>query len=93
LFSPVGAIAWFIAGRPARPVRLSNGQTWRPGNGFPENQRPARKGPLAPDDDPEFLKSLAASLTEDEDRMKRWEADLRRREQELRKRSAEDEEQ
>jgi hypothetical protein len=91
LFSPVGAIVWFVAGRPAPAVRLSNGQTWRPGSGFPEDQRPARKGPLAPDDDPEFLKNLAASLTEDEDRMKRWEADLRRREEELRKRAPEDE--
>jgi Phospholipase_D-nuclease N-terminal len=86
LFSPIGAIAWFIAGRPARPVRLSNGSTWRPGSGFPEDQRPRRQGPLAPDDDPAFLKNLATSLKEDEDMMKRWEADLRRREDELRKR-------
>jgi len=85
LFSPIGAIAWFIAGRPARPVRLSNGQTWRPGNGFPEQDRPRR----APDDDPEFLRSLATSLQEDENMMKRWEADLRRREEELRKRESE----
>ena len=48
LFSPIGAIAWFVAGRPARPVRLSNGQTWRPGSGFPEDQRPARTGPSRP---------------------------------------------
>jgi hypothetical protein len=85
LFSPIGAIAWFIAGRPARPVQLSNGQTWRPGNGFPEKERPRR----APDDDPEFLRGLATSLKEDEDMMKRWEADLRRREEELRKRGTE----
>jgi hypothetical protein len=83
LFSPIGPIAWFVAGRPARAVQLSNGTVWRPGNGFPESQRP--KGPLAPDDDPQFLKSLAASLREDESMMKRWEADLRKREQELRK--------
>ena len=85
LFSPIGAIAWFVAGRPARPVRLSNGTTWRPGSGFPEDQRPRRPGPLAPDDDPAFLKNLATSLKEDEDMMKRWEADLRRREDELRR--------
>ena len=87
LFSPIGAIAWFIAGRPARPVRLRNGTSWRPGSGFPEDQRPARSGPLAPDDDPAFLKNLATSLKEDEDMMKRWEADLRRREEELRRRT------
>ena len=81
LFSPIGAIAWFVAGRPARPVRLSNGTTWRPGSGFPEQERPRRTAPLAPDDDPEFLKSLG----EDQTRLQRWEADLRRREEELRK--------
>jgi hypothetical protein len=86
LFSPIGAIAWFVAGRPARAVRMSNGQLWRPGNGFPEEQRPRRGEPLAPDDDPEFLRGLASSLRQDEDRMKKWEADLRRREAEMRKR-------
>jgi hypothetical protein len=89
LFSPIGAIAWFVAGRPARPVHLSNGTTWRPGSGFPENQRPQREGPLAPDDDPAFLKNLASSLKEDEAMMKRWEADLRRREEELRRKDEE----
>jgi hypothetical protein len=82
LFSPIGAIAWFIAGRPARAVRLSNGTTWRPGSGFPEKERPRRSGPTAPDDDPEFLKKLG----EDQSMLKQWEADLRRREDELRKR-------
>jgi hypothetical protein len=90
LFSPIGAIAWFVAGRPARPVRLSNGQVWRPGSGFPEHERPQRPGPLAPDDDPAFLKRLATSLEEDENMMKRWEADLRRREDELRKKKSDE---
>jgi hypothetical protein len=86
LFSPVGAIAWFVAGRPAPPVRLSNGTVWRPGSGFPESDRPRRDARPAPDDDPEFLKNLATSLREDESMMKKWEADLRRREEELRRR-------
>ncbi|BCY05870.1 PLD nuclease N-terminal domain-containing protein [Actinoplanes sp. L3-i22] len=85
LFSPIGAIAWFVAGRPARAVQLSNGTVWRPGGGFPEDQRP-RRGPVAPDDDPEFLRGLAASRKEDDQIMKNWEADLRRREEELRRR-------
>jgi hypothetical protein len=85
LFSPIGAIAWFVAGRPPRAVRMSNGELWRPGSGFPESERP-RKGPVAPDDDPEFLRNLARNLKEDESMMKRWEADLRRREEQLRKR-------
>ncbi|WP_127507194.1 PLD nuclease N-terminal domain-containing protein [Actinoplanes solisilvae] len=88
LFSPIGAIAWFVAGRPPRPVRLSNGTTWRPGSGFPENERPTRTGPLAPDDDPEFLRGLAASRSEDQHLMQRWEADLRRREDDLRRRES-----
>jgi len=84
LFSPIGGIAWFVAGRPARPVRLSSGEVWRPGSGFPESERPRR--PVAPDDDPEFLRGLAASRRQDEDLLKNWEADLRRREEELRRR-------
>jgi Phospholipase_D-nuclease N-terminal len=84
LFSPVGPIAWFVAGRPAPPVRLSNGTVWRPGSGFPEDQRPHQRS-TAPDDDPEFLRGLAASLREDGDMMRKWEADLRRREEELRR--------
>jgi len=93
LFSPVGAIAWFVAGRPAPTVRLSNGTTWRPGSGFPESERPQqRQGDrLAPDDDPEFLRNLATSLREDESMMKKWEADLRRREEELRRRETDPE--
>ena len=89
LFSPVGAIAWFVAGRPAPPVRLSNGTVWQPGSGFPENKRPRR--PAAPDDDPEFLRGLGSSRREDEEMMKQWEADLRRREEELRRKGKEGE--
>ncbi|GAA1648837.1 hypothetical protein GCM10009828_092740 [Actinoplanes couchii] len=78
LFSPIGGIAWFVAGRPARPITLSNGTVWRPGSGFPEKQRPR-----APDDDPEFLNGI--NKKDDEDLMKKWEADLRRREEEMRR--------
>lgn len=90
LFSPVGAIAWFVAGRPASPVRLSNGKVWRPGSGFPEDERPGRQRSMAPDDDPEFLRNLATSLREDESMMQKWEADLRRREEELRRKEQDD---
>lgn len=79
LFSPIGGIAWFVAGRPARPIKLSNGTVWRPGDGFPEKDRPR-----APDDDPDFLRSI--NEVQDQDLMKKWEADLRRREEELRRR-------
>lgn len=81
LFSPVGGIAWFVAGRPVRAA-APRARQWAPGNGFPENERP-----LPPDDDPEFLRRLAArNRRQDEDMLRAWEADLRRREEELRRR-------
>jgi hypothetical protein len=84
LFFPLlGSIAYFAAGRPQRTGPRSG--KWRPGGGFPEAQRPKR--PLAPDDDPEFLRQLdAKSKREDEDLLKRWEEDLKRREEDLKKR-------
>jgi hypothetical protein len=83
LFSPVGPIVWFVAGRPVRD-NAPRADAWRPGSGFPEATRPRRE--VAPDDDPEFLRRLAKSRREDEDLLRRWEDDLRRREEELRKR-------
>lgn len=89
LFSPVGPIAWFVAGR-ERTVRAR--RTWRQGSGFPEHERPGRT--VAPDDNPEFLRGIeinrreqeAAKRQEEEREMLReWEDDLRRREEELRK--------
>jgi Phospholipase_D-nuclease N-terminal len=80
LFSPIGGIAWFVAGRPQRSSARAG--TWRPGNGFPESARPRE---LAPDDDPDFLRRLAnRDRAEDDARLRAWEADLRRRERELR---------
>jgi hypothetical protein len=50
LFFPlIGSIAWFAAGR----TRTKPRKTWRPGAGFSEVERPR-----APDDDPDFLRSL-----------------------------------
>jgi len=83
LFSPVGPIVWFVAGRPVRTGQPSS-DAWRPGTGFPEASQPRRS--VAPDDDPEFLRGLAKSRRDDEDLLRQWEADLRRREEELRKR-------
>jgi Phospholipase_D-nuclease N-terminal len=85
LFSPIGGIAWFVAGRPTTVVPKP--RTWHPGSGFPEAQRPRD---LAPDDDPEFLRRLAKTHREDEDLMRRWEEDLRRREEDLRRKETGD---
>ncbi|MFE6051229.1 PLD nuclease N-terminal domain-containing protein [Kitasatospora sp. NPDC056446] len=92
LFPPLGPIAWLIAGKqrgflrtaaadgfPGHPA--ADGAAGRPGG-------PAARGgrPTAPDDDPEFLASLKKSDNDHEDMLKQWEADLRRRERELRDR-------
>lgn len=84
LFSPIGAIAWFIAGRPQR-ARPGPAGAWQPGAGFPEQERPRR--PRAPDDDDEFLgrAGQASGRRDDEELFAKWEADLRRREDELRR--------
>ena len=79
LLPVVGGIAWLVAGRPQRaatPYRTT---------GFPEYER-TRQRPLAPDDDPEFLARLRKVDQEHEQTLGRWEADLRRREEELRRR-------
>jgi Phospholipase_D-nuclease N-terminal len=82
LFSPIGPIVWFVAGRPqGQPA--GRGGDWRPGRGFPERERP--RASMAPDDDPEFLRRVARSRREDEEMFSKWEADLRRREEELRR--------
>ena len=44
---------------------------------------------VAPDDNPEFLHSLREENKKDESLLKDWEADLRRREEELKKRERE----
>ncbi|MGC5021165.1 PLDc N-terminal domain-containing protein [Micromonospora sp. DT47] len=80
LFFPlVGSIAWFLAGRPATPAR--------PGTAEPAPTGRDRRRPVAPDDDPEFLGSIAErSRRDDEELFRRWEDDLRRREDDLRNR-------
>ncbi|MFJ8040760.1 PLD nuclease N-terminal domain-containing protein [Kitasatospora sp. NPDC096147] len=75
LFPLLGSIAWLAIGKQ---------------RGVP---RPARAGyaPVAPDDNPEFLASLKKQQDDrDTDHLKQWEADLRRREQELRDRDRKD---
>lgn len=86
LFSPVGAIAWFLVGRPERAEPA--GRTERPAAGGGPRERRTR--PLAPDDDPEFLDSLKARQLDDDEMFRRWEADLRRREEDLRRKEHDD---
>ncbi|MGK5676290.1 PLD nuclease N-terminal domain-containing protein [Micromonospora sp. URMC 106] len=86
LFFPLlGSVAWFAAGRERTPGRPRGGAPR--GRILPTGERPR---PVAPDDDPEFLKSLGErSRREDQELFRRWEDDLRRREDELRRREGE----
>lgn len=74
LFVPLlGPIAWFVAGRPV-------------GTGRPRPGGKPRRRPVAPDDDPDFLKSLHDRTSQqDQELFQRWEDDLRRREEDLRR--------
>ncbi|MFG2134580.1 PLD nuclease N-terminal domain-containing protein [Streptomyces sp. NPDC048751] len=78
----VGPIAWLVAGKVrTTPAGGSTPSEWH------RNQRTRF---VAPDDNPEFLKSLkeeaaSSSSAKDESLLKDWEADLRRREEELRR--------
>jgi hypothetical protein len=74
----VGPVAWLVAGKQRQPVA---------GGGSTPSQwhRNHRTKFVAPDDNPEFLRSLKNENKKDEALLKDWEADLRRREEELRR--------
>lgn len=60
--APVGGIAWLVAGRPTG-VRARPGSTdRRPARRAPD----APRGPLGPDDDPDFLRRLDERLHDDD---------------------------
>lgn len=74
----LGAAAWFVFGRP-RATEPSSRRWGVPRFGGPGTAQPSRP---APDDDPEFLRRIGRD-SEREQRLRRWEEDLRRREGEL----------
>ncbi|MER7793035.1 PLD nuclease N-terminal domain-containing protein [Streptomyces sp. NPDC097640] len=76
----IGPIAWLVAGK-NRPAHAGAGGG--AGGGSPAGRRQQQW--VAPDDNPEFLKSLKDENKKDESLLKDWEADLRRREEELRR--------
>jgi hypothetical protein len=81
----IGGILWLVAGRP-RQVR-AEGLPYKGNNGrIIAAPRRRLDGPIAPDDDPDFLASL------DRSHLSEWERDLRRREEELRRRERGDDE-
>jgi len=73
----VGPVAWLVA----------RWRTSRPSGGPP--RRPATR-PVAPDDNPEFLRQLRNIDEEHEQLLSQWEKDLRRREEEMRNRDGDD---
>ena len=68
---PIGPIVWLVLGRPEN-AGLRPGDT---------TYRPARR-PLGPDDSPEFMSRVDDRAAQ----LRKWEEDLKRREDELRKR-------
>ncbi|MGJ5890390.1 PLD nuclease N-terminal domain-containing protein [Streptomyces niveiscabiei] len=77
LFPLAGSIAWLVTGKVRTPP--TGGRTPS------EWHRDHRTTWVAPDDNPEFLNSLKEENKKDEALLKEWEADLRRREEELRR--------
>jgi hypothetical protein len=65
----LGAVGWLVFGRPRRVDAARNGAA-------PD----APRGPVGPEDDPEFLRQLRQVDIEHERMLKQWEEDLRRRE-------------
>jgi Phospholipase_D-nuclease N-terminal len=96
ILSGIGGVLWYIAGRPTPAERSAyDPHPGHPaGRGLRPNEPPdpigaVRPSPraLAPDDDPDFLRTLSDQTRRaDEERLRRWEADLRLREERLRQR-------
>jgi hypothetical protein len=80
----LGPIAWLAVGKDRRGAAArrygSTPAEWH------RNHRMSTGPQVPPDDDPEFLRSLREENRRDETLLKQWEADLRRREEELRRR-------
>ncbi|MEE1790228.1 PLD nuclease N-terminal domain-containing protein [Streptomyces sp. BE308] len=78
LFWIVGPIVWLAAGKVRQgPAGGRTPSEWHRGH---------RTQWVAPDDNPEFLKGLKDDNKKDESLLKDWEADLRRREEEIKRR-------
>ncbi|MEU5028202.1 PLD nuclease N-terminal domain-containing protein [Streptomyces milbemycinicus] len=78
----IGPIAWLVAGKNRTAIAGAGGGS--------RSAAGPRQQWVAPDDNPEFLKSLREeNKKDDEELLKDWEADLRRREEELRRKNEE----
>jgi len=81
----IGGICWLFLGR---PIGARGAVPWPTGPtaGYPEYERPRRRT-IGPDDDPDFLREISAVNNEQAQTLAQWEADLKRREQELKGRT------
>jgi hypothetical protein len=85
IFVPtIGSIAWLLLGRPEKAGLAPGDSAYRPEprGGRVDRSTPRSYGVIAPDDDPRFL----SELDERAKRLRDWEAELKRREDELRRR-------
>jgi hypothetical protein len=80
----IGGIAWLFAGRPPGQRGIAQRPSARSAGGVPDVNRRSAQAPKGPDDDPEFLRQMRAGNAEQDDLLRRWEEDLRRRERQLR---------
>lgn len=70
---------------PTASGQAGTGHRGGPGSGHPGRSRSGARAPLAPDDDPEFLAELGRKhRREEEERLRRWQAELEEREREQR---------
>ena len=76
----VGSLAWLLLGRPANAGYMPGDTTTR---SLPRKSKP---GPAGPEDSPDFI----AELDDRASRLRKWEEDLERREDELRRREEDD---
>jgi len=74
----IGGVAWLVAGR---PVRQRSTSQWASDSALPEYQRPAT---LHDDIDTRLKADLAAADRQHEEALQKWQADLERRERQLR---------
>jgi hypothetical protein len=93
----IGGTFWLLFGRPrrsagatpgpARPRQVGRSDAW---SSWPRPPGTARRADRpAPDDDPEFLAGLDRKANDQQrNLLDQWEADLRRREEELRRRES-----
>ena len=84
----IGAVFWLFLGRPSMQLRPGS-PARRPVGGTPA--RPPTsvpRGPVGPDDDPDFLRQLGRSNAEHERLLRDWEQHLKDQEQEQRRKRA-----